>query len=334
VKALVTGATGFLGGALARRLKDDGHLVVATGRDTVRGEALAADGVRFEVAEITDVDRLVELATECDVVFHSAALSSGWGSKAIFERVNVGGTEAVVEACKRAGVPRLVHVSTTAVYHSGENRFDVREYDPLPPPRTEYARTKLMAEEVVLQAHQEGLAAVVIRPRGIFGPGDTTVFPRILRLLGSGRMKVLGDGDNRIDITYLDNVVDSLLLAAVAPDNALGKIYNITNGDPIQLWSFLADLARRLDLSPPQGRLPLWRARLIAGLMELVWTVLFLKGEPPLTRYTVDLLALSTTLDISAARQDLSYNPRISMDEGVERFLRWWKSRSSQDGEH
>ncbi|MBT3224204.1 MAG: NAD-dependent epimerase/dehydratase family protein, partial [Proteobacteria bacterium] len=175
---------------------------------------------------------------------------------------------------------------------------------------------------------------IIIRPRGIFGPGDTTVFPRILRLMISGRMKVLGDGDNRIDITYLDNVVDSLLLAAVAPDNALGKIYNITNGDPIQLWSFLADLARRLDLSPPQGRLPLWRARLIAGLMELVWTVLFLKGEPPLTRYTVDLLALSTTLDISAARQDLSYNPRISMDEGVERFLRWWKSRSSQDGEH
>lgn len=330
MKALVTGATGFLGGALARRLLADGHSVVATGRNAARGATLTADGVRFEAADLNDSSRLAALAEGCDDVFHCAALSSVWGDTSAFEQANVQGTRNVVRACQASGVGRLIHVSTPSVYHSGEDRFDVAEDSPLPPPINEYARTKLLAEEIVLEAHQAGLPSVIIRPRGLFGPGDTTVFPRVLRLLQAGRLKVIGDGANVVDITYIDNVVDALVDAANAPESALGRIYNITNGEPVKLWELLSGLAERLDLPPPRGRVSLGRARFFATLLEWTWRLLPLRGEPPITRYTVELLALSMTLDLSAARSEIGYSPRVSIDEGVDRFLAWWKTQESE----
>jgi len=329
VKALVTGATGFLGGALARRLLADEHSVVGTGRDAIRGAALTADGVAFEPADLNDSKRLAALAEGCDAVFHCAALSSVWGDTSAFEQANVEGTRNVVRACQAGGVGRLVHVSTPSVYHSGEDRFDVSEDSPLPPPVNEYARTKLLAEEIVIEAHRAGLPSVIIRPRGLFGPGDTTVFPRVLRLLQAGRLKVIGDGSNVVDLTYVDNVVDALLDAATAPASAMGRIYNITNGEPVKLWELLAGLAERLDLPPPRGRVSLGGARAFATLLEWTWRLFPLRGEPPITRYSVELLALSMTLDLSAARSGIGYSPRVSINEGVDRFLDWWKTQES-----
>lgn len=329
MKALVTGATGFLGGVATQRLARDGHQVIATGRDEKRGAALAADGVAFQPCDLLDTGRLTELALGCEVVFHCAALSSAWGPSAAFDRANVEGTRSLIEASQRAGVGRLVHISTPGLYHSGESRRDIPEDAPLPPPVNDYVRTKKLAEELVLQAHREGLPSILLRPRGIFGPGDTALLPRVVRVLATGRLPVVGDGQTLVDLTYVDNVVDGMLAAATAPSAVLGRAYNLTNGEPILLWQLLEQFTLRLDLPPIRGRVSLRTVRAVATVLELLWRVLPLRGEPPLTRYGAELLAVDMTLDISAAREALGYAPAVSMDEGVERYLAWWIGENS-----
>jgi nucleoside-diphosphate-sugar epimerase len=156
------------------------------------------------------------------------------------------------------------------------------------------------------------------------------LFPRILRLLSSERLRIIGDGQNVTDLTYVDNVVDSLVRSLEAPATACGRAYNITNGEPIRLWDLITDIAIRLQVRPPQGHVSLPAARRLAGLMEVLWRFLPLKGEPPVTRYTVELLALNMTLDISAAQEQIGYAPRISMAEGLDRFFEWWQDQVPQ----
>jgi nucleoside-diphosphate-sugar epimerase len=168
---------------------------------------------------------------------------------------------------------------------------------------------------------------VTIRPRAIFGPGDTTILPRLIQRLASGRLPVIGDGKNIADLSYVENVVDALLLCAESPKFTLGKKYNITNGEPVVLWDMIRQVAETLGYPPPRGRIPYRIADTAAGLLEVLCRLHPSQPEPPLTRYTVGVIANSTTLDISAARRDLGYNPRISVEEGFEKFIDWWKKK-------
>jgi nucleoside-diphosphate-sugar epimerase len=204
----------------------------------------------------------------------------------------------------------------------------VRENDPLPPkPVNEYARTKLLAERAIDQAHGEGLPVITIRPRAIFGPGDTTILPRLIDRLESGRLPIVGNGKNIADLSYIDNVVDALLLCAESPDTTLGKKYNITNGEPVMMWEMIHKLTHALGIPFPTQRVPHRIVEGAAGAMEVIYWLIPGQPEPPLTRYSVAVICRSTTLDISAARHDLGYVPRVSIEEGFERFVAWWKSR-------
>jgi nucleoside-diphosphate-sugar epimerase len=326
MRALVTGATGFVGGALARRLHRSGWQVIGLGRNAEAGKRLEAEGIAFFCCDLADAAAITAACREQEIVFHCAALSAPWGHEADFHIANVLGTQNILSGCREHGVGRLVHVSTPSLYFglTGRmaERINVAEDAPLPPrPANAYVRTKWMAEQLVDQAYQEGLPVITLRPRAIFGPGDTTILPRLLDRLRRGRLLLIGDGKNLTDLTYIDNVVDALLLCAESPAATLGKKYNLSNGEPVLLWEMVRKLCAALGYTFPSRRLAFTAAYTLAWGMEMVYAHFPRYPEPPLTRYTVGVLAHSATLDIGAARRELGYRPRISMDEGFARYI-------------
>ena len=326
MKTVVTGATGFLGKALARRLKARGDQVLALGRNPQILAELEQQGIHTLRADLADANAMRAACQGQDVVFHSAALSSAWGPAQAFYRANVLGTINVIAACQAAGVQRLVHVSTPSIYFGYESRLGVREDSPLPSqPANQYARTKLLAEAEIDRAFERGLPVITIRPRAIFGEGDNAILPRLIQRLQSGRLRVIGDGQNITDLTYVENVVDALLLCAEAPNHLMGAKYNITNGEPLPLWGLIRKLCEALGYEFPRRQIPYPAAIRLARLLEIISGLLPGQPEPLLTRYMVGVLAKSTTLDISAAQRDLGYQPRVSVDEGFWRFVRFWK---------
>jgi nucleoside-diphosphate-sugar epimerase len=326
-KALVTGATGFLGAALAIRLHELGYEVTGLGRDLYRGRALAAAGPRFVSCDLGDYTAVAKAAEGQALVFHSAALSSPWGSYEQFRRANVVATQHVVAAAREGGARRLIHVSTPSIYVDQRDRFDIREDEPLPATSiNHYAATKRLAEAIVDEASARGLATVTLRPQGIFGPGDRTIFPRLIRVARRGRIPVFGNGENIVDVTYVDNVVDALVACIDSPATTLGRKYNITNGEPVRNYDFIARLLTAVGVPFKRVRVPFAVAHQLAHLLEIVYARPSLRAfEPPLTRYSVTVLGKSRTLDISAARSELGYRPRVGIDEGIARFARWWK---------
>ena len=331
VSVLVTGATGFLGGALARRLAlAEGARVTALGRRADAGARLTREiyghDLRFVQADLAQPDAAQAACAGQAIVFHCAARAGAWGAYTDFQRDNVSVTHNIIAGCRRAGA-RLVHVSTPSVCFAGQPRLAVSESDPLPARQlSPYAATKLLAEQAVNTATADGLRAICIRPRAIFGPRDTTLLPRLIQRLALGRLPILGDGRNQADLTYVDNVVDALLLCATAPEAVLGRTFHITNGEPVRLWETIGQLCQALGYPPPRRRVPLAAALALAYASELAHTALHRPGEPALTRYGVRLLALDATLDITAARRDLGYAARVSLTAGLERVAAWWRA--------
>jgi nucleoside-diphosphate-sugar epimerase len=329
MKVLVTGATGFLGKALARRLQLSGDEVTALGRNPAVLAALEQEGMHSCCADLSDAEAIKAACQGQEVVFHSGALSSAWGPARLFYQANVLGTQNVIAGCEAAGVRRLVYVSTPSIYFRFKSRMDVREDAPLPEAAAnEYARTKLLAEHEIDRAFARGLPVISIRPRAIFGEGDNAILPRLISRLQTGRMRVIGDGQNITDLTYVENVVDALLLCASAPELLMNRKYNITNGEPLPLWDLIRKVCEALGFEYPRRRISYPAALGLATVLEMVNSLLPGRPEPLLTRYMVGVLAKSTTLDISAARRDLGYIPRISVEEGFQRFVSWWKNQN------
>lgn len=326
-KALVTGATGFLGGHMTRLLLAQGWQVTATGRNEQAGRQLAAAGARFIPIELRNREQVIEACREQQYVFHCAALSSPWGSYHDFLASNVEATRHVSDGCLRHGVQRLIHISTPSIYFDYRTRYGIRESDPLPrKPANHYAATKLMAEQLLQQAwQQQELPVVMLRPRAIFGPMDQTLFPRLLEANHKSGVPLLNGGQAEIDLTYVDNVLDAMLLAAFAPARVLGQAYNISNGEAMPFGMLLTRLFEQLGLPLRTRSVPVKAAYTAAGILETAYRLLPLSGEPLLTRYTVGSIAVPHTLDIQRAREELGYVPSVTVDEGLQRFARWWR---------
>lgn len=325
MKTLITGATGFLGGALTYRLHNMGWDVTALGRNPAKLNQLEDGGIRVVRADISKKDEVNASFSDFDLVFHCAALPSPWGGFEKFYQANVIGTRNIVNACLENNVKRLVYVSTPSIYFDYNSRISVKENDPLPEPISHYAHTKLLAEEEVDKGSAQGLAVVSIRPRALFGEGDTVIFPRLLSRLKTGRLPILGDGENMVDLTYIQNVVDALLLCAESPKNTFGKKYNISNGEPVKIWNLVNRICDELGFSHPRRKISRQAAHNVGGALEFFYSLIPYSPEPPLTRMSVSMMSNSTTLDISAAKNDLGYQPKVSVEEGVGRFLKWWK---------
>ncbi len=326
MKALITGATGGLGRNLIERLHRDGHTIIATGRNIAIGKAIAAQGVRFEAVDLSESYRLKRLAEGCDVVFHCAALSSPWGRREDFEAMNVQGTINVSDAALLAGA-RLVHVSTPSVYANYTDQFEINEFSALPKRMiNDYARTKLAAEVAIRSAaHDDGLEAIILRPRGIFGPHDTTLMPRLIAAAERGPIPLINGGHAVVDVTYVENVVDALLLAAEARHIKNGEAFNITNGQGILIGDLIKIALSAVGVPYKTKNIPYWLADLAARGMEFSARIGMTKGEPSLTRYTASLFAFHQTLDITRARTNLGYNPKISIMSGINRYADWYR---------
>ncbi len=327
MKALITGATGFLGGALARRLHSLGWDVTALGRNSFKLDELENEGTRVLQIDLKDKSSMAAACKDQEIVFHCAALPSPWGNFETFYQANVIGTRNVICGCEEHKVKRLVYVSTPSLYFGYSSRINVKETDALPEPVSNYAATKILAEQELDQAFENGLATIAIRPRAIFGPGDTVIFPRLIPRLQSGRLPILGDGENIVDLTYIDNVVDALLLCADSPASTLGKKYNISNGEPVKIWKLVERICRELNLPHPKRKISYRTANAAASVLEFIYTLIPTHPEPPLTRMSVSMMANNTTLDISAAKNELGYQPKISVDEGFDKFMQWWKEK-------
>lgn len=329
MRALVTGGGGFLGSAIVDVLLRRGDDVRVLGR----GEypALAERGVVCIRTDVRDADAVTAAATGCDVVFHVAAKAGMWGRYSDYYEANVIGTRAVLAACRRAGVSRLVHTSTPSVVHGGAS---IAGGDESLPYATHYSSpypaTKAIAERDVLAANDDDLTTVALRPHLIWGPGDGHLMPRMHARARAGRLALVGDGSNLVDSVYIDNAATAHVLAAdrLAPGApAAGRAYFISQGDPRPLRELVDGIVTAAGLPPVSKTVP-FPVAYAAGAMSEVLASLRLavtgrEKEPLMTRFLARQLATDHWFDISAARRDLGYSPQIDIDEGLRRLRKW-----------
>lgn len=325
MRCIVSGATGCLGANLTARLLKEGHDVIALGRNIHLGHSLQAQGAQFIALDLAQQkEELQSFTKNADVVFHCAALSSPWGRYCDFYQANVRGTQHMLEATPSSA--RFVYVSTPSIYFAFRSQYNLHEETSLPDkPANAYVATKLIAETLVDEAIQEErVQAITLRPRGIFGPFDRAIFPRILNAERRGQLPLIGPGDQLVDLTYVSNVVDSMLLAATAPVQYCGRKYNITNDEPMPMATLLTMLYHALKKPLRIKKLPYALMKWFAFADEMVHRLPGVRGEPRLTRYTAGVLAFGQTLDIQAAKKDLAYHPQIRIAEGMELYARWY----------
>ena len=321
---LVTGGTGFLGRRIVERLLSQGRAVAVAGR--APAPDLEARGVRFIRASLEDPGAIRAACAGFETVFHVAAKVGVWGRYADFYRANVLGTRAVVEGCRAHGVRRLVHTSTPSVVYNGRDLAGANESLPLttrcPSP---YPLTKAAAEAEVLRAHSPGLGTVALRPHLIWGPGDPHLVPRILERARAGRLRIVGQGRNRVDLVHVENAADAHIAAEAAlraeDSPAGGRAYFITNGEPVVLWDWINDLLSALGEPRVARKMSLGAASALGAACEAAWGALRLRGEPPMTRFVASELARDHWFDISAARRDLGYAPRVGMAQGTAELI-------------
>ena len=322
MRALVTGGAGFLGGTIVQRLLDRGDATRSFSR--APHPELRARGVETFEGDVADATAVARAAEGCDVVFHVAARVGGWGPRADYLRTNVLGTDHVIEACRRHGVPRLVYTSTPSVVHGGGDIEGGSEH--LPHARrfeAAYPETKALAERRVLAANDATLSTIALRPHLVWGPGDRQLIPRLLERARSGRLRLIDGGHKLVDATYIDNAAEAHLLAAdrLAPDAACaGKAYFIAQGEPAPARELINGVLAAAGLPEVSRSVPARVAWLAGALAELAYHVLGRRDEPPLTRFAARQLATAHWYDLSAAHRDLDYRPRISTAEGLERL--------------
>ncbi len=326
MKVLVTGATGFLGGRIVERLvKDERFDVLATGRNKIKIQKLNDSGIKAIGGSLEDKNFLFDISKDIDIIINSAALSSPWGKYDEFYRANILTTENIIKACKKNNVQRIVHISTPSIYFDYQDRFNIKE-DFLPKKFVNfYAETKYEAEKSIDKAFSQGIETVSLRPRGIIGAGDTTIMPRLLKAHQTGRLKIIGDGKNIVDVTSVSNVIDAVILSIFVKGEALGQHYNITNGDSINMWELVDKTLNKLGLQLNKKRVPFKVAYNVAKVMESIAKLTPDYKEPVVTCYGIGILATSMTMNIDKAKDLLGYNTNQTNMEAVEEFCNWWK---------
>ncbi|MCP4246066.1 MAG: NAD-dependent epimerase/dehydratase family protein [bacterium] len=336
MKALVTGGGGFLGGAIVRQLHARSHRVIALGRN--RYPDLERIGIATIQADIRDAEALRTACAGVDVVLHVAALPGIWGKRRDFWTINVDGTRNVIDACRRAGVRRLVYTSSPSVIFGEDPLCGVDESQPYPGRYlADYPETKAVAERSVLEANGPNLATVALRPHLIWGPGDPHLIPRIVDRARRGRLAQVGDGTNLVDITYIDNAAAAHLLAADAllesPERCGGRAYFVSQAEPVAIWPWINTLLERLGVPPVQRRVSYATARRAGWLCEQVYKVLRISAEPPMTRFLASQLAKSHYFNTSAAHRDLGYEPVVSTATGLDRLTAWYGGANRRPSE-
>lgn len=325
MRALVTGGGGFLGGALVRKLRERGDDVRVFGRGSY--PEMMALGIEVLRGDLTDPQAVLAACDDRDTVFHVAAKVGLWGRPADYEAVNVHGTKNVLSACLETGISKLVFTGSPSVVFDGGDIEGVDERAPYPQRfDSEYSRTKAMAEKMVLAANHDRLRTVSLRPHLVWGPGDRHLLPRLAARARAGRLFRIGRENKLIDTLYIDDAVSAHILAAVqlSPRAEIaGNAYFLSSGYPRPVWEIVDRMLAAAGFGPVTRSVPKGLAFAAAGACEAVWRSIGAESEPPLTRFLVSQLTTAHWFDISAAKRELGWKPRVGFDEGMSRLAQW-----------
>ena len=319
MKILVTGGGGFLGSAVCRQLAKAGHEVIAFQRRPATH--LESHGVVSFEGDIADFSSLLNAAEGCDAVVHTAGKAGIWGKPEDFRAINVEGTANVIRVCRERGIRILVHTSSPSVVHAGG---DIEGGDESLPLATHfsapYPETKAEAEKLVIAANDEDLRTTVLRPHLIWGPGDPHILPRLLAKAKGGSL-ALPAPDKVIDTIFVENAALAHVKALeelTTTARCAGKAYFVTNNEPLPQGEIIGKLLGALGVDVKIRAVPASVASTAGALCEAAWRTFSLKGEPPVTRFSVEQLATAHWFDTSAAERDFGYTPSLSIADGLE----------------
>lgn len=326
MKILVTGVTGFLGQYVARRLISKGHFVIGVSRH--KKELDFIDQIKYLSVDLTNKQKVIDVSKGVDVIIHTAALSTVWGKREDFILNNVVATDNIIRACKKNNIKKCVYISSPSIYTRAEDRLNISEDEA---PRinnfTYYIETKLLAEEHIKQyANFMNTKFVILRPRGIFGIGDTSIIPRVIALNKKIGIPMIDGGKSIIDVTHVENVVESIILGI----NFEGfyknnyEIFNITNDQSMSIYELFNLLFTSIGEDPKYINIKFKTIYSLAGVIEDFYKTFHIYSEPVLTRYTVCTIGNTQTLNIDKAKEMLKYKPIITIKEGIEQYARWW----------
>jgi len=325
-KCLVTGGGGFLGQYIVERLVARGDEVRSLSR--MRYQALDRLGVKHVQGDIRDADAVRSACEGMNIVFHTAAIAGIWGPWEKYHSINTYGSQNVLAACQSEGVGRLVYSSSPSVTFDGTDQLNINESAPYPKKwLCHYPHSKALAEQEILAANCDELRTCALRPHLIWGPRDQHLIPRLLDRARQGKLRIVGDGSNLVDMIYVENAATAHLQAAdaLAEHDALpgGKAYFLSQGEPVNCWDWINEILQLAELSTVTKRIPLPVAWHLGHAMEIVYSVLHKTDEPRMTRFLAAQLATSHHFDISAAKRDFGYTPEISTSEGMQRLANW-----------
>ena len=321
---LLTGSTGFLGFRTLERLVKLNYVdkIIATGRSLQKSRKISHPKVKYILGDLSDKAFVNTLIKDIDIVINTASLSSPWGSEASFYLANIQTQKNIISSSEITGVKRFIYISSPSIYYNGEDRNMVKENAPLPTKFVNhYSKSKRDAE---LLLENSKLDYITIRPRALIGRGDSVIMPRLIKAHSDGKLKIIGDGENRVDLTSVENVVESIVLSLMAPNKALNNAYNITDGNPVKLWKSINTVLKGIGKEQIYKTVNFRVAYFAASILELVSRCIT-KEEPSLTKYSVGILSKSFTLDISKAVELLKYKPVITTEESIEEFINWYK---------
>ena len=331
MKALVTGAGGFLGRYIAEQLVQRGDAVRNFSRQSYK--VLDALDIEQQQGDLQDPDAVRRACEGVDVVFHNAGVAGIWGPWEHYHGINTLGTQNVIDGCRAAGVRKLVYTSSPSVTFDGTDQMNVDESASYPTTwLCHYPHSKALAEQEILSANgTDDLLTCALRPHLIWGPRDEHLIPRLIERARSGKLRRVGNGKNLVDMIYVENAATAHLQAADALDDgspACGKAYFISQGEPVNCWDWINDILALAELPPITKSISARAAWNVGRLLESVWTMLRRQDEPRMTRFLAAQLSTSHYFDISAAQRDFDYQPMISTEEGMKRLGMWLRRQA------
>jgi nucleoside-diphosphate-sugar epimerase len=327
---VITGATGLLGSHIAEALAGRGEHVRALVRPTSDLSFLGSLGVELSRGDLHDGEALRRAVGGADVVYHCAARVGDWGPWSLYRREIIDATSGLLDACRAAGVARVVYVSSVTVYgHPRDVGVPITEDAPLGQRLywfwDHYCRSKIAAEAL---ARAAGPTVTIIRPSWIYGPRDRTSLPRLMAAFQAGRVTLIGKGDNLLNVVHAADVADGAIRAATHPQ-AGGRAYNLCSEGELTQQQFLDVLCEALGRPPVRRRVPFWLAYAGGFVSEVIGRAIRLQRPPHITRYAVGLVGRPTRFSIARAREELGWRPQVEAREGLRRALDWWNQRGS-----
>jgi nucleoside-diphosphate-sugar epimerase len=327
---LITGATGLVGSHVAERAAGRGLRVVTLVREGTDARWLEGLGATVIRGDLNDAPAVARAAAQADQVVHCAARVGDWGPAAEYRRVNVEGLRNLLEAVRYRVIRRFVHLSSLGVY-AARDHFGTDESVPPPPRHVDgYTQSKVEAEQLALAYQRDhGVPVVVLRPGFIYGPRDRTVLPKLLAALAARQVKYLGAGTQVLNTIGVHNLVDAIFLALEKP-GVIGRVYNLTDDEPVSRHRFLEALADLAGLDRPTAHVPLWLARALTPVMEGVARAIGAKQPPLLTQARLKFLGLNLGFSVARARAELGYQPRVPFDEGIREAVAWARGQRQE----